>query len=247
MNDSMPTRTESSFSNSAHQEGDPSTLSQSDGSVSASDSRSMASHTGSSDPEPVRVRRLYSGDFSAPPGQLASETTMSSTSAAQPARAGETPAEDEGSKTLSPQQGTDESLSLERVPEEAPAPDNDACFEEWPEADKSNTDKRSSDDLEVGSCPASTMLTEVTDTPGLEEVDPSSQKYPSKNDKDLGGPCPGDPFAPRTGKCLIWRNVNMTLVCTCMIYECALINTCVSKPVYLLYRRPRERSQCGSY
>ena len=214
MNDSLPSRVESSSSNSAHQEDVRSAaVPQNEESMDASDHQSMANI----DPEQVRVRRIYSGDFSAPllAGQMASdEATTLSTSTAQPVLTTSQPTQvNKPGDMIPPQPMVCEEQPSVEVPEELQ--DNDGCFEEWPETNMNSTDNESSDDLEVGGCPLGTSLTDVTDTPATEVVDPSSRrKRPSKHDRDFDGPCPGDPFAPRTGKCLIWRNVNMTLVRT---------------------------------
>lgn len=194
MNDSIPARTDSSVSHSAQEEHQPG-AGHRDPSMDASES--------SIGPGQVRGRRLYSGDFSAPPGQIIAPTAATShTDQAQ---------ESEQYQAVSPQHVSQE-VPLEGVPEE-PQNISDACFEDWPESNTTNTADKSSDDLEAGSYPTLNTTSALTDTQTLEEMAPPLGKTPLLDEDDpIKEPCPGDPFAPRTGKCLIWRNVNMTLV-----------------------------------
>ena len=237
MNDTIPARAESSFSNFAQEEYRPEVL-QRDQSMDASEASISSGQ--------VRGRRLYSGDFSAPPEQLPSEmpptavTTAPSTDQAQ---------QDEQVETLSPQHMGQE-VSLEQVPEESQN-NNDACFEEWPESnhDRTAAADKNSDDLEAGSYPTTSTASGLTETQYLEEMAPPLGKIPlEQDDTIIKEPCPGDPFAPRTGKCLIWRNVNMTLVriFACCVCWCARVfNTKINGlslfANVFLCRRQKER------
>ena len=85
-------------------------------------------------------------------------------------------------------------------------------LEKWPE--RSTAGKS---DLEAGSDPTGTAaLTELDDQQVLTETAPRSYERSDSVDSRL--PENEDPFAPRIGKCLLWRNVNMTLVRYTVLY-----------------------------